>query len=578
MRRFNLPSALALVAFTFVLLAPVVGAQTSVNVSNLSQTKAFDSASLTFFSTRHATAFTTGGTRSDSYTLNSVIVDIVSGGIGQIIVSIHSPNGINPGTQVGSNLTGTIDSDAGATTYTASGITLTGGTTYFVQLRAASAATRIVAEMTASDAQTGTSGWSIADGSRYSNNSGSSWGIVFGGNNSLLMAVNATAITRSDPGDGDGSAPGRGSGTTRDTGESAPVICEQQLAGDGTVYGTWNRECPSLARSNTYAHYYAFTLESQSNVTISLESAADTYVYLRSGDRSGPQIADDDDGGNGYNSLLRTTLAAGTYAIEATTFRDETTGTYALRVAGLGRRAPTDQPFECGERLAGDGAVLGIWTADCASVARDGSYARYYVFALDERSPTTITLSSSVDAFLYLRKGGAKESPVLASDDDGGGGSNARISQTLDPGTYVIEATTYYWGQTGSFTLSLADTGDAADPEGGADGSSGVDGTADDGRPPDAPIAFATPEDWGITLFWHAVTGATGYEYQYVYADDDWDSDWVQQRSVGADILSVALRDEIGADPYNLRVRAVKVTGGERLVSDWSETVTAESN
>jgi hypothetical protein len=45
---------------------------------------------------------------------------------------------------------------------------------------------------------------------------------------------------------------------------------------------------------------------------------------------------------------------------------------------------------------------------------------------------------------------------VIDSNDDGGGGTQSRITRTLAAGTYTLEATTYYAGRTGGFTLSTA--------------------------------------------------------------------------------------------------------------------------
>ena len=87
-----------------------------------------------------ANAFTTGGTSTDRYSLNSVIVNYNSGfppgqEYGQHTLSIHAANGSNSGAQIG-NLNGIIPTGGGFTTYTASGITLNGGTRYFVQVNA----------------------------------------------------------------------------------------------------------------------------------------------------------------------------------------------------------------------------------------------------------------------------------------------------------------------------------------------------------------------------------------------------------------------------------------------------------
>ena len=107
----------------------------------------------------------------------------------------------------------------------------------------------------------------------------------------------------------------------------------------------------------------------------------------------------------------------------------------------------------------------------CASLSRSGTYyAQFYRFELQsEAAELQIDLESSEDAYVYLLAGsGTVGSPVtagdvgsiVADDDDGGSGGNARIvAADLAAGTYTIEATTYYSGRTGSFTLELGTTG-----------------------------------------------------------------------------------------------------------------------
>lgn len=159
-------------------------------MSNLSQTAS--SALFTTSTAHNATAFTTGGTSTDRYTLNSVVLDIANSGSGQLDVSIHNANGSNPGTKIGNNLTGTIDSDAGQTTYTASGITLNGGTTYLVQVSGAASLVSRRVSTTASNAETGTTGWTIADTGRGTINFGTSWGSTTNGR-SLRFTVNSNS-------------------------------------------------------------------------------------------------------------------------------------------------------------------------------------------------------------------------------------------------------------------------------------------------------------------------------------------------------------------------------------------------
>lgn len=61
-----------------------------------------------------------------------------------------------------------------------------------------------------------------------------------------------------------------------------------------------------------------FTVTGTENIQFDLASAVDTYLYLV--DEYGAIIADDDDGGSGYNSRLSLTLQAGRYRLVAATY------------------------------------------------------------------------------------------------------------------------------------------------------------------------------------------------------------------------------------------------------------------
>ena len=74
-------------------------------------------------------------------------------------------------------------------------------------------------------------------------------------------------------------APGPSAGETDRLRAAAP-------GGDGTVTGTWAAGCESEARTGSYARYYTFTLDQDSDVTITLartSGEADTYLNLWSG-------------------------------------------------------------------------------------------------------------------------------------------------------------------------------------------------------------------------------------------------------------------------------------------------------
>lgn len=95
------------------------------------------------------------------------------------------------------------------------------------------------------------------------------------------------------------------------------------------------------------------------------------------------------------------------------------------------------------------------WTSSCRSSHRSGRYAKFFTFSLSSRTRVTIDLDGSVDSYLYLLDGNGTNGRVLAQDDDSGPGYDARITTTLDPGRYTVEATTYSSGATGSFAVTV---------------------------------------------------------------------------------------------------------------------------
>ena len=124
----------------------------------------------------------------------------------------------------------------------------------------------------------------------------------------------------------------------------------------------------------------------------------------------------------------------------------------------------------CVDQLPNDMRVAGTWHTDCTSdiTAPQGSgdrYARFYTFTLSAESDVTITLNSDEDAFLYLRAGISSDGAALYENDDYNypTSTDSRIEETLEAGTYTIEATTYTAGVTGDFTLTINGIGSLDD-------------------------------------------------------------------------------------------------------------------
>ncbi|MCP4219239.1 MAG: hypothetical protein GY765_31690, partial [bacterium] len=201
----------------------------------------------------------------------------------------------------------------------------------------------------------------------------------------------------------------------------------------------------SWNNSGSYAKYYTFTGAAYETVTIDLESAEDTYMYLV--DSTGNILAQNDDGGNGLNSRITHQLpASGSYTIEATNRSYAQTGSFTVSLTCYSQSCTSS--LACGDTISGD------WEAGCMSLNRSGSYAKYYTFTGVAGTTVTIDLKSSLDTYLVLLDSNGN---TLFTDDDGGIDANSQIIFALsESGTYTVEATTYRSGQTGSFTVDLS--------------------------------------------------------------------------------------------------------------------------
>ena len=309
---------------------------------------------------------------------------------------------------------------------------------------------------------------------------------------------------------------------------AAQTDCVQSLT-TTTVEETWNTGCTSeiaapSGSDDRYARFFTFTLSAESDVIISLSSSEDTYLYLRRGTSTvGSTLHENDD----YNypastdSRIEERLDADTYTIEATTYYAGRTGTFTLTLNST-PASDTDPPDpdptpttpECVAPLPNSMTVAGNWTTDCTSdiAAPSGSgdrYARFYTFTLDTESDVTIDLSSDEDTFLYLRSGVAADGDTVADNDDiTPGNYDSQIVETLEAGSYTIEATTYDAGVTGSFTLTVAvvPVSDTTTPE-----------------PPDTPDP--TPGDPTSPI----PAGCTLQTFSGTSVDDSWSRDCVSQ-------------------------------------------------
>ena len=130
--------------------------------------------------------------------------------------------------------------------------------------------------------------------------------------------------------------------------------CGQTLGGNGAVSGSWTGDCHSESiptgptdplLGTRYARFYSFSLTEQSDVTITLESETNPYLFLLDGD--GEAVAENDDidtSGSNYNSRIEMMLDLGDFTIEATTYSREATGEFTLTAAGIDFAASEPTP------------------------------------------------------------------------------------------------------------------------------------------------------------------------------------------------------------------------------------------
>ncbi len=213
------------------------------------------------------------------------------------------------------------------------------------------------------------------------------------------------------------------------------------------------------------------------------------------------------------DGVIDLAVGANVITVEVTAEDGETTSMYTITVTRDEAAesdpdpAPEPEPADtCVRSVEADGAIAGSWDDTCLSgkSAPGGTgdrYARFYTLTLDEATDIVINLSSDEDTYLYLLAGHGKGGDTLHSNDDiasGGVNLNSRLSVTLQPGDYTIEATTYSPETSVAFTLTMAGVGQAEapapdpqpvpepEPEAGAciesvDGDATVEASWDDG-------------------------------------------------------------------------------------------------
>ncbi len=177
---------------------------------------------------------------------------------------------------------------------------------------------------------------------------------------------------------------------------------------------------------------------------------------------------------------------------------------------------------DCVEHVRSDiHTVYGFYPDTCPSPRDSNRTSWYYTFQLLEQRTVTMNVWGYVgDNYLYLRQGRInKTGPALHEDAQGGsGGLRPTISQTLNPGWYTIEGTTFGSitpGYTEFITDGLPPMSEKA-VEVSVNGGSNVDEGGDvkftvaahplPSTPITANVEITTNGDFGATAATHTVT------------------------------------------------------------------------
>lgn len=156
------------------------------------------------------------------------------------------------------------------------------------------------------------------------------------------------------------------------------------------------------------------------------------------------------DFGASFGEVSATFVAdtSGRYVVVVSGWADYDMGAYRVRrlatAAGPSEARAVTLPTTLDSRITADLPPLPVGF---------GGGAEYFSFELEEETLLLAAMrSSELDAYLTLYDA---TGAVVAENDDDGYSTDAMLVALLEPGSYVIAASTYFFGQVGEYTLTL---------------------------------------------------------------------------------------------------------------------------
>lgn len=210
---------------------------------------------------------------------------------------------------------------------------------------------------------------------------------------------------------------------------------------------------------------YTINLSAGDVIVIDLSSDDfDTLVKVQ--DANGNELARNDDGGEGFNSLLTFEASTNdTYTIVVTSFFNNTVGEYTLSVragtsSGGGGESSIGSSGECD---TGGSGPSDIQFGEVVTGNANGNVS--YDISLQADQTVVISLSSDdFDTYLELQD---SRGTTIAEDDDGAGNLNSRLVFTArETATYTILVRAF-GGQEASGTYTISVEENCASSDGG---------------------------------------------------------------------------------------------------------------
>jgi uncharacterized protein YjdB len=242
-------------------------------------------------------------------------------------------------------------------------------------------------------------------------------------------------------------------GTFQVTVTEAPLPCisARVIALPGAAPGVLSTTGSCRLNDDRYYDAYVFSLGQTQTVRFDLTSnAVDPFLFLV--DQNGNAVAQDDDAGTGANSRIEVQLTPGQY-FAFVTARPNQLGAYRLDVNSvIDPCGVTTRTIVPGQTQSST-----LTTADCALTSSGPiPFTQRWLLNIATGQALQIDMTSStVDAYLIVQN--TANGPIIAENDDvNPPATNARISGFFPAGEYIVNATTFSFGEVGPYTLSVA--------------------------------------------------------------------------------------------------------------------------